>query len=166
MTMKLQKEIRSFIAAADRLIILGIGNPEKGDDALGPFCTDLIKASLDKDLPHHVKIINAGVMPENHTGDIRKFQASHVLMIDAVIYGKTPGSIFKVNPERIGNEDISTHRMPLSMLASFINDNIGAHVIIIGIEPKTIDFDTKISKIVCKSVKILNNIIIASLRSI
>ncbi len=166
MTGNLQKETRAYISSAERLVILGIGNPDKGDDAAGPLCADLIKACLDKDLPPHVRVINAGVMPENYTGDIRKFQASHVLIIDAVIGGKKPGTIFKVDPKGIINEDVSTHRMSLSMLTLFINDNIGANVFIIGIEPKVIYFDTPISKIVYKSIKTLVQNIALSIRSI
>ncbi len=166
MTEKLQKEIKAFISSSERLVLLGIGNPDKGDDAAGPLCIDLIKACLDKDLPPCVRVINAGVMPENYTGDIRKFQASHVLIIDSVICGKKPGTIFKVDPKGIINEDVSTHRMPLSMLALFINDNIGANVFIIGIEPKVIDFDTAASKIVYKSIKTLVQNIALSIRSI
>ncbi len=165
MTEALKKEIRSFIAAADRLVILGIGNPEKGDDGLGPLCTDLIQASLGNDLIDRVKIINAGVMPENYTGEIRKFKASHVLVIDAVIAGEKTGAIFKVDPDLVTDEDISTHRMPLKMLTRFFIENIGTKVLVIGIEPKTIDFDSEISKIVYKSTEILANDIISSLKS-
>ena len=165
MTGALKKEIRAFIAAADRLVVLGIGNPDKGDDAVGPLCVDLIKAGLDKDLPSHVKIINAGVMPENYTGEIRKFKTSHVLIIDAVISSNKPGSIFKVVPEHITNDDISTHRMPLNMLALFINKNIGSNILIIGIEPGIIDFDTPISKIASLSLNTLTKYIISLLRS-
>lgn len=132
-----------------------MGNPEKGDDAAGPLCAELIKSRLDSCLPQHVRIINAGIMPENYTGDIRKSRASHVLIIDAVIAGKKPGSIFIVDPKKIIDEDVSTHRMPLSMLVKFLIENIGTKVLILGIEPGIVDLDTPISKIIIKSVNYL-----------
>jgi len=152
-----KEKVSSFLAPADRLVIIGIGNHEKGDDAAGIYCADRLKNSLGNDLPHHVRIINAGIMPENFTGDIRSFQAKRILIIDAVIAGHAPGTIFTVDPVRIVNEDVSTHRMPLSMLYRFLEESIGCNVLMIGIEPEKVDLDTGISKSVQNSIELIIN---------
>ena len=151
------EKVASFLTPADRLVIIGMGNHEKGDDAAGIYCVDRLKSSLGKDLPHHVRIINAGVMPENFTGDIRSFQAKKILIIDAVIAGHAPGTIFAIDPDRIANEDVSTHRMPLSMLYRFLEESLGCNVLMIGIEPENVDLDTKISKNVQSSIELIAN---------
>jgi hydrogenase 3 maturation protease len=152
-----ENKISSFLSVADRLVIIGIGNPEKGDDAAGIKCADRLKSILGNDLPHHVKIINAGVMPENFTGDIRRFRAEKILIIDAVIAGHAPGTIFVFDPDQIVNEDVSTHRMPLSMLNRFLKESIGCQVLMIGIEPKEVDLDITVSKSVQNSIELLVN---------
>jgi hydrogenase 3 maturation protease len=159
-----REKVSSFLTPADRLVIIGIGNHEKGDDGAGIKCADGLKSLMGNDLPHHVRIINAGVMPENFTGDIRSFQAKRILIIDAVIAGHAPGTIFIIDPDRIVNEDVSTHRMPLSMLYRFLEESIGCHVLMIGIEPEKVDLDTILSKNVQNSISSLVDFILNYLK--
>jgi hydrogenase 3 maturation protease len=149
------KLLKEFIAGDDRIVILGIGNIQKGDDAAGAICADSLIRKISKTIPSNIKIINGGVTPENFTGDIRRFKPTRVLIIDAVIAGLKPGTIFIVDPAKILNEDVSTHRMPLSMLCRFLEESIGCRVLIIGIEPEKVELDIPLSKIVQKSISVI-----------
>jgi hydrogenase 3 maturation protease len=150
-----KRKIDAFLSAPGRLSILGVGNPEKGDDAAGPTSADRLKDSLGNTLSRDVQIINTGVVPENFTGDIRRFKTDKTLIIDAVICGQTPGTIFIVDPGSIRDDDISSHRMPLSMLDRFLKESIGCDVLIIGIEPEKVDLDIGMSESVKKSISLL-----------
>jgi hydrogenase 3 maturation protease len=155
--MSWQNTIKEFTAGNARIAILGIGNIRKGDDAAGALCADTLKVKFGPAISDHIKIVNGGETPENFTGDIRHFSPSHVIIIDAVIAGHQPGAIFIVEPEKIENTDVSTHRMPLTMLYRFLEESIGSHVIMIGIEPEKVDLDTKISKSVQSSIELIVN---------
>lgn len=155
--MNWQKTVKEFIAGEDRIVILGIGNIQKGDDAAGSVCARNLIKKIGNALPGNLKIIDGGEIPENFTGDIRQFNPSRVLIIDAVIAGHEPGTIFIADPKMIENTDVSTHRMPLSMLCRFMEESIGCKVIIIGIEAKEVDLDITVSKSVQNSTELLIN---------
>jgi hydrogenase 3 maturation protease len=153
--MKWQNAVLEFIADDDRLVILGIGNIQKGDDAAGVACADSLIGKIGKALPSKIKIINGGETPENCTGDIRRFKPTCILIIDAVIAGYKSGTIFIVDPKKIANTDVSTHRMPLSMLCRFLEESIGCRILIIGIEPEKVGLDIRLSKSVQKSIVVI-----------
>jgi hydrogenase 3 maturation protease len=144
--MNWQNAVKEFIAGKNRIVVLGIGNVQKGDDAAGALCADALIKKHCKNIPANIKIINCGEVPENYTGDIRRFKPSHVLIIDAVIAGHEPGTIFIVDQRMIENTDVSTHRMSLSMLYRFLEESIGCQVLMIGIEPDNVNLDTAISE--------------------
>ncbi len=110
-------------------VVLCIGNRNGGDDAIGPYISDHL--SEDKTL----KVIDAGIVPENYTGVIKKSKTKNLLIIDAVDMGLSPGSIRIVPKEKIGLMHISTHGIPLSILVKYLEKDL-EEIIIIGIQPK------------------------------
>ncbi len=74
--------------------------------------------------------------PENFTGAVRAFAPSHVLVLDAASAGFPPGTVFPVDPSAVPDEDVSTHRTPLSTLADYLERTVGCRVLVLGIEPK------------------------------
>jgi hydrogenase 3 maturation protease len=83
-----------------------------------------------------VQVLDGGDAPENATGAIRRFRPTHVLIIDAAAGGREPGSIFFISRKKIPDEDISTHRIPLSRLVRYLEESIGCRVLVVGIEPR------------------------------
>ncbi len=130
---------------AERICVMGIGNTQKGDDAVGPLTIAMIMCRLKRRKFKNLILVNGGDTPENFTGDIRKFQPSLTIIIDTCISGKRPGTIYLVEPEKIQENEVSTHRMPLSMLVKFLETTIPTRVIILGIEPKNLNFKDDIS---------------------
>ncbi|MGQ9465701.1 MAG: hydrogenase maturation peptidase HycI [bacterium] len=148
---------------AEKICIMGVGNKKRGDDAIGPLTTMMIMTRL-KWHNENLIFIDSGEVPENFTGEIRKFQPTLTIIIDACISGNKPGTIYIVDPEKIQENDFSTHRMPLSMLIQFLETTIPTKVIILAIEPKNLNFIDDISpevkraidKLVASMVKVLN----------
>jgi hydrogenase 3 maturation protease len=151
------REISRKLKGAERLFVLGVGNRRKGDDAAGSLCIRLLarevtrrkrsspsaggeesgrpRASPRKPPALEFQVLDAGETPENATGLIRDFRPTHVLIIDAALGGFQPGTINVIDKEKIGDEDISTHRIPLIHLIRYLEETIGCQVILVGIEP-------------------------------
>lgn len=119
----------------ERLAVLGVGNVSRGDDAAGVLCAEALgRLAVPSDNPR-LKIFIAHEAPENFTGAVRDFGPSHVLVIDAAAGGYAPGTVFALDPAAILDEDISTHRTPLSTLAAYLERTTGCRVVVLGIEP-------------------------------
>ena len=127
------------IAAARRIAVLGIGNPGKGDDGAGVAAAEALKKRLSPAERRRVRVLLGGPVPENLTGKIRAFGPGLVILIDVALGGRKPGSVFRVKPEKISDSGVTTHQISLRWLARYIEESIGCPVIVLGIEPKTMD---------------------------
>ena len=112
-----------------KTIILCIGNPKGGDDAIGPYIAQHLKPSSK------LLVINAETTPENYTSIIRKNQPTQVIVIDAIDMSLAPGEIRIVPEHMIGVMHISTHSTPLSVLINYIKTMV-KDVKLIGVQPK------------------------------
>ena len=68
-----------------KVLILGIGNPLKADDAAGPLVCEKISGRVKAD------VIDAGTVPENYIGSIIKKAPENILIIDAIDFDAKPG---------------------------------------------------------------------------
>jgi hydrogenase 3 maturation protease len=59
--------------------------------------------------------------------------------------GETAGTIELIEPHRIEKRIPSTHTMPLYMLTEYIEQELGAKVLILGIQPESLSFGTTVS---------------------
>lgn len=79
--------------------------------------------------------------PENLTGQIRRFRPTHVIILDAVDIGAEPGHIRLIGPDEISSRAMaSTHNASLTLLMDYLRHFLGCEIIVIGIQPKTLDF--------------------------
>jgi len=132
---RFETEIKEFIAGAEKIAILGIGNDLRSDDGLGPY----IANTLEFDNPN-VMIENVGSVPEGFARPLAEFGAKRIIMIDAADMRKPPGHIELVTKDRIGGISISTHSMPLSFLMMYLEQETGGKSILLGVQPKSIQF--------------------------
>lgn len=135
-----------------RVVVLGVGNDMKGDDAAGLMCADELRKMLKGRRGRPLKIIKAFDVPENFTGGVRAFRPDAVIIVDSALSGRKPGSVFIVEKGRITEEDISTHRIPLLAMVRYLETTTGADVTIIGIQPETMEFGAAVSAPVLKAV--------------
>jgi hydrogenase 3 maturation protease len=130
-----EAEIKKFIAGAEKIAILGIGNDLRSDDGIGPYIVNTIKF----DNPN-VMIENVGSVPEAFSRPLAEFGAKRIIMVDAADMQKAPGHIELVTKNRIGGISISTHSMPLSFLMMYLEQETGGESILLGVQPKSIEF--------------------------
>ena len=135
MTDGIVSALKDFIKGARKIAILGIGNDLRTDDGLGPF----IVSSIRIDNPN-IMIENVGSVPEGFAHPLAEFGAERVIMIDAADMRKSPGHVELVTNDRIGGINISTHSMPLSFLMMYLEQETGGQTILLGVQPKNIEF--------------------------
>lgn len=93
-----------------------------------------------------VNVLEGGTAPENLTGEIRRIRPSHLLIIDSAEMGEPPGTVRLFAPEEIGGLSFGTHALPLSVLARYLAEETGCRVTIMGIQPRSLEFDAALSE--------------------
>lgn len=147
--------LRRRVRAVRRIVVLGVGNAMKGDDAAGLIAAEILEKGLaDRSAdPARVRVIRAEDVPENFTGRIREFGPDLVVIVDAARGGKRAGSVFPVDVSAIAFEDLSTHKVPLSAFVRYLDEDIGAKTLILGIQPAAVVFGGPVSAVVRKAAE-------------
>lgn len=125
------------------MAIIGIGAELKGDDAVGVLAARRLKNNLTS--ADNFLVLEGGTLPENITSPLRRFAPELLILIDAADFGGVPGEIKWIDARQIGGASFSTHSMPLSLLADYLTNEIGCAVMILGIQPKSLEFDVPLS---------------------
>ncbi|WP_455368569.1 hydrogenase maturation peptidase HycI [[Eubacterium] cellulosolvens] len=144
-----------------RLVIIGIGNLLKNDDGLGV----IIVKELQGKTSDNILLIDCGTVPETYVGPIRKFNPSHVLMIDAAEISSEPGKVRFVFPDEIQGLTISTHTLPLNVFTDYLKKETNAKVALLAVQPKNLDFGENLSSEVLDTVKSLSDTILDVIRN-
>ena len=155
---EIEKELAEFLSGAKKIAVLGIGNDLRTDDGLGPFIVE----NLDIESPN-VLVENVGSVPEGFARPLAEFGAERVIMIDAADMRKSVGHIELVTKDRIGGISISTHSMPLSFLMMYLEQETGGQTILLGIQPKSIQFGEgltqEVQEVVDRVIDTLRNLL-------
>lgn len=96
------------------VVMVGVGNPLRGDDAVGPALVERLYGKIEADL------LDVGEVPESYLSRITDLQPDTVLILDAVDVGAKPGSLAIIETSDLGNLNLSTHKMGLDY-SSFIH---------------------------------------------
>lgn len=150
-----QASLRTLLnrqTAETRVAIVGIGNTLRSDDAAGVLVVRaLTESRLFRDR-ESLLVMEAGHAPENGTSTLRRFEPDVVLLIDAVEMGEQPGAIRWVEMDEIEGMSASTHSLPLSMLAGYLNWELKCEVTLLGIQPRTNEIGETVSVEVLRAV--------------
>lgn len=140
-----------------RVAILGLGSEEWGDDAAGIAAARRLKRCLSR--LENILVIEAGVMPENFTGLLRRFSPGFVLLIDAARDGVEPGTICWIDFYDLDGISAFSHGLPLSVQAEYLRNELGCEVGLIGIGGASFNFGEPVSPPVRRA---LDNLVRAS----
>ena len=129
-----------------RKLVLGIGNVLLRDEGVGCHVAHALEGIPLPD----VKVIDGGTCP-----DVLQLRegADKLVIVDAVKGGGTPGQIYRFHPEDIALEQkplLSLHDMNLidglKLMQLWHPDKIGiGETVIIGVEPKEINWGLELS---------------------
>jgi hydrogenase maturation protease HycI len=143
--MDLQEQLSSAIEG--NVVVMGIGNPCRGDDAAGSRVARQVRGAPG------VRVIDAQDVPENYLGQVANQRPDTVVLIDSVDMKSAPGSVAFLDREQTTAYWPSTHRAPMSLLADYVERTTRARVFVIAIQPQQTDFLEPISAEVLPSVE-------------
>jgi len=149
-------ELKSQLAGK-RILLLGVGNRLRGDDAVGSLMVDCLKGKVD------IPLIDAGDVPENYLGPIEEAGAEVVLVVDATDMGGKAGDIAIFNIEQVQSMSVSTHMANLGLLFQVIPPEKRPQVILLGIQPGTMELGQELSESVQETLESLAEILILCL---
>ena len=150
----LQETLKQKLNNAQRVAVLGIGSELRGDDIVGLLAAQQIEKNIgEKTALPEVRVFIGETAPENLTGEIKKFQPTHLIIIDAAELNKEPGHIEIMEPETIGGTSFCTHSLPLKIVIGYLLESFKFQAIIIGIQPKTLTFGAQPTKEVVAAAK-------------
>ena len=138
-----------------RVVIVGVGNPDLGDDGFG------VRLAEELDRSGVPGVIVAGTTPERWVGRILDGEAKHVVLLDAVETQGVPGSAMFVGAAEMKSlyPQISTHKMALSSLARLVETMSGARVWLLGVKPQSLK-GNELSETVKTSLEALKTILV------
>jgi hydrogenase 3 maturation protease len=133
-----------------KTVIVGIGNTLKGDDGVGPLICQQLRLSKVC-----AEIIDTGTVPENYIQRIIKKTPQNLLIIDAIDFGASPGTISIFKPEQLNASVFSTHTLSPRLFIDMIRREIVVDVYIVGIQPTQTQLGQPLSTQVSKSIQLL-----------
>ncbi len=117
----------------------------RGDDALG---LQVIK-QLQGKVSSRVTLLSGETTPERFSAKIGRLKATHVLLVDAAHFDAEPGQTRLVPSSEIEGVTLSTHTAPLYILAEVVEKRVGAKVMLLGVQPKTVHFGEEMTSEAC-----------------
>jgi hydrogenase 3 maturation protease len=146
--------LKNKLINAKRVAILGIGSDLRGDDVAGILAAQQIEKVIGrKKTSLEVRVFLGETAPENLTGEIKRFEPTHLIIIDSADLDTEPGQIRVLNTEEIGGTSFCTHSLPIKVMVDYLLESFKFQAIIIGIQPKTLIFGAKPTKEVLSSAK-------------
>lgn len=159
---------------ARQLVILGVGNRLRGDDAIGCIvCDELLGAAEPAGTdspPRHqdtekpfadsalvprpsslippLFVLDAGNTPENFLQPIADRKPTRILIVDCCNFGGEPGEFRLFSREEIEQLSyglLSTHTLPLNLAVGMLALETMATIELLGIQPEQLEFNTELS---------------------
>jgi len=161
----LKVALKKKIPDSGRVALLGVGSELRGDDVAGLLVAEYLRKSSPKNIKKKkLKVFFGSTAPENLTGEIKKFKPGCLIVVDSADLNMRPGAVKLVSPDEVGGISFCTHQLPLKIMTDYLIQSIGCQVLIIGIQPAKVDFNSRPSKIVERSAKHISNILKEILR--
>ena len=151
----IHNQLRKKLEHAQKIVVVGIGNELRGDDAAGLLVAERLEKRILKSAKARIAVVMGGSAPENVTGFIRSHNPSHVILVDAAELGEKSGTVRVIDPKQVGSILFSTHTLPLTLMVSYLKHELGCEVIVIGIQPANTDFGAVVSKEIAGAAEII-----------
>jgi hydrogenase 3 maturation protease len=129
--MDLRQELATGIQG--NVVVMGIGNPCRGDDAAGSLVAQKITAP-------GVRVIDAQEVPESYLRQVVGEGPDTVVLIDSVDLNSAPGSVAFLDKDQVAGYWPSTHRVPLTLLMDYLERETHARICLIAIQPRRTGF--------------------------
>jgi len=138
----LLNKLISFLKEATVVVVIGMVNELRADDAVGLHLVRLLKPSMHDRL----KVFEGHMTPEAYIGPACASHPTHVLIVDAAELQQKPGTWQVLSLDTIEQGLFTTHTIPAVEVAREIQRRCGATVVFLGIQPKSRDISLSLSK--------------------
>ncbi|MCK5117315.1 MAG: hydrogenase 3 maturation endopeptidase HyCI [Candidatus Aegiribacteria sp.] len=136
-----------------KVVYMGIGNILRGDDGIGP---ELVARLSGKGL----LTVDAGTVPENYIRPVARFDPDTVVIVDAVSLDREPGAVELLDRSEImGNTGFTTHTLSPVMVMERLEEETGAKVVMLAIQPGTLEFGAPLSPEVASMLEVLPDLL-------
>lgn len=115
-----------------RVCFMGLGNAEYGDDGFGVRLASELKAAGVPD------VVVAGTTPDRWIGRLAGFD--HIVFLDAVEFGGTPGSVVFLDSAEIAARfpQVSTHKISVGVLARWVELGHSTKAWLLGVQAESL----------------------------
>lgn len=145
-------DLANVLNNAARVAFLGVGSPLLSDDTVGLCLTSGLERTLQPNPGQIFQFFLGESAPENFSGAIREFKPDYLVIFDAADLRQPPGAFALIAPEEIGGASFATHMMPLKILVDYLVMATGCQVMVIGVQPETLEFGETLSPVVATAV--------------
>jgi len=143
----LSAEIGAAIAPRGTTLLITVGNPLRADDGLGPFVGERVTFRSPE-----CRVINAYTTPENIAQSVIDLKPDKIILLDAARFGGRPGELKVIALDLIDRHTtLSTHSFPLGVTFSVVREDTGAELVVLGVEPGSVEFAEGLTPEVKKS---------------
>lgn len=124
--------------------IVGVGNRDRGDDAVGCVAVDLLAGFGE------AALFDAGVAPENTIQSLVRLGPRHILFVDACMLGMQAGEfriVERVELDSLAGNLTSTHALPLTMTIAMLEMELGpVSISLLAVQPACLDLGGSLSQ--------------------
>ena len=146
-------------AAQGSVVVMGIGNPCRGDDAAGSRIARQLAQGPG------ARVIDAQDTPEDWLSQIEHQRPDTVILIDSVDLEAAPGSVALLEGGRTTGYYPSTHRVPMRLLVSYLERTTQARIFLLAIQPHQTGYLQAMSAEVSSSVEGVTDLLNEVLRA-
>jgi len=134
---KTERELQAWFKDAKKVVVAGIGNPNRSDDYVGLKIVEELQGKVRGD----VCLLECETVPESFLLEIDECNPTHVLIIDAAVLGHKAGDTCLVNLDDVpAFSAVTSHVLPLRLFCEYIQKSTNAKIKLLLIEPKSVDF--------------------------
>ena len=133
-------QLQTLLHDGNKIAFLGVGSPLRADDSIGLYIVTELEKRLQSGPERQYRFFLGESAPENFSGEIRGQSPSHLVLFDAAEMDAAPGTFRLIPPEQITSTSFSTHTLPLKILADYLVKTTGCRIVIVGIQPKLLEF--------------------------
>ncbi|HMN61310.1 MAG TPA: HyaD/HybD family hydrogenase maturation endopeptidase [Anaerolinea sp.] len=139
--------------AANRKVVLGLGNLLNRDEGLGVQALKRLDARLGEQ--PEVELLDGGVLGLNLLMVVE--ECSHLLILDAVNVGKPAGSVVELRKEEIplyAGVKLSQHQVTFQEVLGLANMRgyLPEHLHLVGIQPEDLSIGLELSPVVERAI--------------
>lgn len=148
-----------MIETDNKLIILGLGNPLFQDEGLG---VHVIHQLMHEEMNNRIELIDGGTDGLGLLEIVER--ADYLIIVDAIDGNLTAGTVKKLDASQIPliiTKKLSPHQFSFQevLALAHLRNKVPQKMILIGVQPKSLDWGTELTREVAAVVPVIINLI-------